>query len=121
LFEEVAREFENHMMKEEVILFPRIKSMEGNQEDSSFRLSVKVPIQVMENEHVSAGDVMEKIRTLTDNYTAPETACMTHRLCLDELRMFETDLHQHVHLENNILFPKAIALEDRIASRTLEK
>ena len=63
---------------------------------------------VMEMEHEKAGDLLFKIREITNFYTAPETACTTHRIMLDELKAFEEDLHQHVHLENNILFPMAM-------------
>jgi len=61
----------------------------------------------MEIEHEKAGDLLFEIRRITNHYKAPETACTTHRVCLDELKAFEEDLHQHVHLENNILFPMA--------------
>ena len=68
------------------------------------------PIQMMEHEHDHAGQLLFKIRELTNNYTPPEDACTTHRVCLEELKAFEEDLHQHVHLENNILFPMAIEM-----------
>jgi regulator of cell morphogenesis and NO signaling len=68
------------------------------------------PIDDLKAEHDAAGTIMQKIRMLTNNYEAPEQACTTHRLTLASLKAFEEDLHQHVHLENNILFPKAISL-----------
>lgn len=104
LFQEVSSELIDHMEKEEKILFPSIKAMfseVGKGQD----WNVEAPIQVMEMEHEKAGNLLFKIREITNFYTAPETACTTHRIMLDELKAFEEDLHQHVHLENNILFP----------------
>ncbi|MCA6456031.1 MAG: hemerythrin domain-containing protein, partial [Chitinophagaceae bacterium] len=66
------------------------------------------PIQMMKAEHDTSGQLMFRIRELTNDYTPPADACTTHRICLEELRSFETDLHQHVHVENNVLFPLAL-------------
>ncbi len=112
LFNEIKIAFEQHMMKEETILFPRIKALEalfkeGNQLGEN---SIEGPIQVMESEHEEAGKLMEMIKTLSNDYTPPANACTTFQLSLEELKIFERDLHQHVHLENNILFPKALTL-----------
>ena len=111
LFNEVAAELLPHMDKEEAILFPRIKAVcstaSGSQASQLTEGYIDAPIQVMELEHEKAGDIMYEIRSLTNGYTPPETACTTHRICLEELTAFEVDLHQHVHLENNILFPMA--------------
>ena len=68
---------------------------------------------MMEREHQEAGDEMRAIRELTAGYTPPPDACTTYRVCLSELARFEGDLHQHVHLENNVLFPRAVELEQR--------
>ena len=113
LFKRISNDLINHMMKEELILFPRIKAMVSkiNEGDAVIHVSVETPILVMEKEHEMAGDIMYEIRKLSNGYTPSESACMTHRLCLEELKMFEEDLHKHVHLENNILFPKSIAKE----------
>jgi regulator of cell morphogenesis and NO signaling len=73
--------------------------------------SVDNPIQMMEEDHESAGTAMSLIRELTSGYTLPDDACTTYRICFQELEEFERDLHEHVHLENNILFPRARALE----------
>jgi regulator of cell morphogenesis and NO signaling len=111
LFNAVSDELMPHMQKEEQILFPRIKIIFGTDENAI--ASQKVigfidgPISVMEIEHEKAGDLLFEIRKITHQYKAPETACTTHRVCLEELKAFEEDLHQHVHLENNILFPMA--------------
>lgn len=111
LFTEINEEMTAHMMKEETILFPRIKELEalsnihhGRKLSEGF---VSAPIQVMELEHEHAGDLLYRIRELTNSYTPPEDACTTFRVSLAELREFEEDLHRHVHLENNLLFPMA--------------
>jgi regulator of cell morphogenesis and NO signaling len=114
LFNLVKDELEPHMQKEELVLFPRIKEIAAlvlQQKDINHELAyINSPIHVMESEHDNAGQAMFEIRRLTNNYTAPEDACTTHRVCMDELKAFETDLHQHVHLENNILFPLAVSM-----------
>lgn len=107
-------ELATHMNKEELVLFPRIKEIEkAILEGKASAVSANYilgPIDAMESEHVSAGDLAEEIRVLTNNYTIPEGACTTFRITLAELKEFEEDLHQHVFLENNLLFPKAIAM-----------
>ena len=110
LFLELEEEMTQHMAKEEKILFPRIKLLELNAAQENTVGYISAPVEVMETEHDHAGTIMEKIRVLTGNYLAPEDACTTFRLALASLQAFESDLHHHVHLENNILFPKAIAL-----------
>ncbi len=111
IFKEINEEMTAHMYKEEMILFPRIKEVEalGNQQQNK-NLSdgyISAPVQVMEQEHEHAGDLLYKIRELTKTYTPPEEACTTFQVCLAELKEFEEDLHRHVHLENNLLFPLA--------------
>jgi regulator of cell morphogenesis and NO signaling len=105
LFRKVAAELDQHMLKEEKILFPmmeHVDRMTGSQ--------LMGPIHVMETEHEHAGDLLARIRDITRDYTPPEDACTTHRLVLEELRGFEEDLHEHVHLENHLLFPKAVSM-----------
>jgi regulator of cell morphogenesis and NO signaling len=111
LFTHLKSEMYLHMQKEEVVLFPRIKEIESfskhqqkRERDQSY---INSPVAVMENEHDEAGTIMEQIRILTSDYTAPEEACTTFKVVLGELKTFEEDLHQHVHLENNLLFPLA--------------
>ncbi len=116
LFAEVANELTMHMKKEELILFPYIKQMvkaekEGTPPTKSHFGTVKNPIQLMEDEHENAGNIFKEIARLSNNYTPPENACNTFRALYAKLEEFEQDLHQHIHLENNILFPKAIQLE----------
>lgn len=118
-FETVAAELRGHMMKEEQILFPYINALV-----QAKRLGQKVPrppfgsaqnpIRMMEAEHAAAGDGLYAIRERSGNYLPPNDACTTYRVSYKELQQFELDLHQHVHLENNILFPKAIALEQEL-------
>ena len=114
-FTAVKEEMEGHMKKEELILFPRIKELEklANSEGGQFQLNIgylQSPINVMEHEHDHAGTQLNEIRMLTNDYTPPQDACTTYRLSFAALQAFELDLHQHVHLENNILFPKALKL-----------
>jgi regulator of cell morphogenesis and NO signaling len=110
-FSELKDDMEMHMQKEEQILFPRIKELEAaalNNQRSP--LSIQIPILVMEDEHEHAGNLLKEIRTLSNNYNPPPDACTTYRLSFAALQAFEQDLHQHIHLENNILFPRAIKL-----------
>lgn len=106
LFLETAEDLMQHMQKEEMILFPRIQQVyhAAPQQQLPFNF-LSGPIAVMESEHTHAGENLYAIRKLLNNYTAPADACTTHRLVIDELKAFEEDLHQHVHLENNVLFP----------------
>ncbi|MBK7561987.1 MAG: iron-sulfur cluster repair di-iron protein [Chitinophagaceae bacterium] len=114
LFMAVKEEMELHMQKEEGVLFPRIKELEKQiLSGSKVQLNItylKSPISLMEQEHEHAGSAMAEIRQLTGNYKLPDDACTTYRLSFAALEAFELDLHQHVHLENNILFPKALRL-----------
>ena len=114
VFTAVKEEMEQHMKKEEAVLFPRIKELEnqleaGNQLQTNIAY-LKSPINMMEEEHDHAGAALAEIRQLTSNYHLPADACTTYRLSFAALEAFELDLHQHVHLENNILFPKALKL-----------
>jgi regulator of cell morphogenesis and NO signaling len=112
LFKEVQQEMDPHMQKEELVLFPRIIEMEkaekGEQLCAFHENYVSGPISMMEKEHEHAGGKMFEIRRLTNNYQIPPGVCTTFQVCLSELKEFEDDLHQHVHLENNILFPRAL-------------
>jgi regulator of cell morphogenesis and NO signaling len=119
LFLAVREELEGHMMKEERVLFPQIKQMVLNQKEKSQFFSppfgtIQNPIRMMELEHISAGDALSKIRELSNNYAHPEDACNTFKALYSELKEFEEDLHKHIHLENNILFPKSIELESEL-------
>lgn len=100
-----------HMMKEERILFPYIEALEGSNKRSACFASVENPIAVMVADHDQAGAILSTIRALTSDYRTPEGACATFQALYRALEEFERDLHRHVHLENNILFPRAIAAE----------
>ena len=120
LFLAVRDELEGHMMKEERILFPQIKQMVLNQKENSQFFpppfgTIQNPIRMMEFEHTSAGDALYQIRELSNNYSHPEDACNTFKALYSELKEFEEDLHKHIHLENNILFPKSIELEIQLS------
>jgi len=109
----LADELLNHLPKEENVLFPTIKSISENRgetEGATHLINLQMPVSVMEHEHEVAGKLIKSIRALSDNFTPPAYACLSFQLTYKLLKEFETDLMQHIHLENNILFPKALAL-----------
>ncbi len=109
-------ELDVHRMKEEQILFPMIRSMESTQAVEAVHCgTVQNPIRVMEDEHEAAGAALARMRALTNDFTSPEDGCNTYRAMVDGLAELEADLHQHIHKENNILFPRAIELEATLA------
>jgi regulator of cell morphogenesis and NO signaling len=110
-FAALAEELSNHMTKEEQILFPYILAAEQGSAPHSCFGSVQNPIRMMMFEHDNAGNVLRELRRISDDYTAPADACISYRTLYQALLDFEADLHQHIHLENNILFPRAIAME----------
>lgn len=121
-FQSVADELTGHMQKEELVLFPYIASLAAASRNGSPATrpmfgSIRRPIQMMEAEHASAGDSFSFIRNASQGFTPPQDACETYQVTFRELEEFERDLHQHIHLENNILFPRAIELEDEIFAR----
>lgn len=116
LFQESAGELSMHMKKEELILFPYVRKMlreksTGNWLQAPFG-TILNPIGMMREEHDTEGERFRKIDQLTNHYTPPADACNTYKVTLALLKEFEEDLHLHIHLENNILFPKAIQLEE---------
>ena len=119
LFTEAANELAGHMKKEELILFPFMKQLivanrEGTPAPQPPFGTVNNPINMMEAEHEHVGEIFKTIAKLTNNYTPPEDACNTFRALYASLDEFEQDLHQHIHLENNILHPKVIAIENKL-------
>ncbi len=119
LFKESAGELTTHMKKEELILFPFIKKLvNASQNNIPFSPppfgSVENPINMMHAEHDNEGKRFRLIAELTNNYTPPSDACNTYKVAFAMLQEFEEDLHKHIHLENNILFKKAIKLEKSI-------
>ena len=113
LFEIIYKEMDLHMKKEETILFPRIEEIEksGGQADLFPAGYISGPIAMMEHEHDSAGNALRAMRQGSNGYSAPTNSCISYQTLYNALAAFETDLHQHIHLENNILFPRAVAME----------
>ena len=110
----------SHMEKEERILFPMIRQLETATSIPAFHCgSITDPIRQMEIEHEHAGDALKIMNEATDGYQPPEWACNTYRAMLDGLETLEKDMHQHVHKENNVLFPKAVKLEAELAELPL--
>ncbi|HLP71975.1 MAG TPA: iron-sulfur cluster repair di-iron protein [Bacteroidales bacterium] len=107
LFSQVNNELAPHLTKEENILFPAVKEFHKSGSEKSASV-IKNEMENISAEHESAGAAMDKINFLTDGYSVPEDACNSYRLALTMLEKFEDDLHTHVHLENNILFPKTL-------------
>ena len=119
LFKTLSSELTVHLQKEEKVLFPYInrlleaKALHTMPNTPAFK-TIQHPLQVLEHEHDEAGAIMLEIRQLCHHYTPPADACTTYKVALSTLHEFETDLHLHVHLENNILFPKAQDLENEL-------
>ncbi|MCU0525811.1 MAG: iron-sulfur cluster repair di-iron protein [Elainella sp. Prado103] len=112
IFLALSQELATHLMKEEQVLFPMIRQLESSSTLPVFYCgNLSNPIGRMEFEHDEAGADLVQLRQLTDDYTPPDWACNTYRALLDAMQAFELDMHQHVHKENNVLFPRAIALE----------
>jgi regulator of cell morphogenesis and NO signaling len=117
-FQEVAQELTPHMMKEEMMLFPYIVRMEEAVIQREPILpppfgTVQNPVVMMMREHDAAGDALRVMRQASAGYTPPGDACISYQTLYKALAAFETDLHQHIHLENNILFPRAIEMEQK--------
>lgn len=121
LFDKIKNDLEEHLEKEEKIVFPYIRALAQNHAAPTQYpfSSVSMPVRNMMIEHEMAGDDMEQIRLLTQDFTPPADACTTYRIAYQELEAFEQDLHKHVHLENNILFPKAVELEKQCLPSSL--
>ncbi len=112
LFAALRAELELHMQKEEQALFPMIKQLDSGIAGAAGDCgTIGNPIRMMEDEHDHAGDALGTLRMLTGGFAPPVDACNSYRVMLDSLAKLEADLHQHIHKENNILFPKALAAE----------
>ncbi|MCH7611737.1 MAG: iron-sulfur cluster repair di-iron protein [Candidatus Marinimicrobia bacterium] len=112
LYNELLADLQQHMMKEEQILFPAVKRMLN--ESGNIGSFVNGPISVMRMEHDNVGEILKKMNALSGGYKPPADGCNTYRAAYANLRDMENDIHLHIHLENNILFPKAIALEEQL-------
>jgi regulator of cell morphogenesis and NO signaling len=117
LFQELANDLMPHMLKEENILFPYIARLEEARRNNlpapqpPFG-SVRNPVRMMMMEHDTAGDLLRKIRETSTDFSTPPDACISYQTLYQALEGFEQDVHQHIHLENNILFPRAVEIED---------
>jgi len=111
--DELIAELVVHMKKEEKILFPYIKQLDGIPGGDKVAVfsSVMQPISIMEHDHDIVGELLKDIKKASHDYMAPDNACNSYRFLYHKLKEFEDDLHMHIHLENNILFPKAVQLE----------
>lgn len=110
---ELAADLRSHMRKEERVLFPAIRVLATG--PARFNFPIGSPISIMEHEHEHAGALLAELRAITDGYVAPVRACDTCRALYRGLSELETAMHLHVHLENNILFPRALALSPAVA------
>ncbi len=116
-FRALDTELSSHLMKEEQVLFPHIIAIEAHARQGASRPpapfgSARNPIRQMEHEHESAGQTLASLREVTHDYALPTDACPTFSAMYEELQRMEADLHEHIHLENNVLFPRAIGLDE---------
>ena len=121
LFQQLCDDLTPHMFKEEQILFPYIVEMEKARTQKSPAPfapfgTVGNPIRMMMMEHETVGDILRELRQTSSNYTAPPDGCISYQTLYQALEAFEKDLHQHIHLENNILFPRAIEMDGESTS-----
>jgi regulator of cell morphogenesis and NO signaling len=119
-FYQLKEDLVPHMLKEEQVLFPYITRMEeavseGRAVSPSFFGAVRNPVRMMMTEHDTAGDLLKLLRGITRGYTTPPDGCVSFQTLYQALAAFEADLHQHIHLENNILFPRAVEMEETSA------
>lgn len=119
LFETLVGELMQHLMKEERVLFPYIEGLSEGALPRACFASVESPIAVMTAEHESAGEILSGMRALASGYRPPPDACASFQALYRALEEFERDLHWHVHLENNILFPRAIAREQQARANAI--
>lgn len=122
LFSASSQDLAAHMKKEELVLFPHVRklmkaTLNGKAADAPHYGSVQNPIAIMMKEHEAEGDRFEKISALTDAYTPPADACNTYLVTFAMLAEFEKDLHLHIHLENNVLFPAAAEMESTLKAQ----
>jgi regulator of cell morphogenesis and NO signaling len=121
VFQKLCAELAPHMFKEERVLFPYIVAMEeaASSKSAPHRPpfgTVRNPVRMMMYEHDTAGDLLREMRDLSGDYAPPPDVCISYQTLYQALEAFEQDLHQHIHLENNILFPRALELENGLAA-----
>lgn len=110
-FETLRDELIPHLQKEEVVLFPYVRALDGSGHARAPFPTVAMPVRMMDMEHDNAGRLLETLRAQTKDYSLPDDACPTWRAFWDSLQALERDLHAHIHLESNVLFPRSIAAE----------
>ena len=115
-FAEIRAEFDPHLAKEEQVLFPAIQQLARDPQKSSPGGSLESPISVMMLEHDAAGELLSRLRSLTDGYTTPADGCASYHALYDGLAQFESDTHSHIHKENNRLFPMVVEMEQDLVS-----
>lgn len=106
-FHALKTELEQHLISEETVMFPLVCEYEKNEDPLALRRAQEA-INELESEHTGAGDLLKEMRELTENYTLPADACRTYTLAFQKLEALESDLFEHIHLENNILFPRVL-------------
>ena len=116
----LSADLRSHMQKEELVLFPYIKDLVNVKKSTKSNTqprfgTIKNPVAAMEHEHDEAGNIMKELAQITNQFTPIEYACNTYKALFLKLEEFQNDLFQHIHLENNILFPKAIKLEEELS------
>jgi regulator of cell morphogenesis and NO signaling len=116
-FETMKAELLEHMAKEDAVLFPAVVALEQDRGDRGPWQWIGQPIDVMEAEHDAAGAALARMRALTSEYTPPPDACPTFRGLYYGLAQLESDMHRHVHLENHVLFPRALAVAGQVTTR----
>lgn len=121
LFEQLVQELDTHFMREEKVVFPFIKALiqakrTGIFEALNSQPSLTDPIRIMEADHEAAGDILAEMQKLSKNYMPPADACSSYQFLYKKLKDLDEDLHQHIHLENNVLFPKALKLDRELKS-----
>jgi regulator of cell morphogenesis and NO signaling len=119
LYVQLVKELNTHFMKEEKVVFPFIKAIvqaqnSGGADALQDQLSLTEPIRIMESDHEAAGDILQQMSELTNGYIAPEGACNSYQFLFKKLKELDEDLHQHIHLENNLLFPKSLEAEKKL-------
>ena len=116
-FSQVHADLEPHLLKEERVLFPMIRELATSSGIPAFHCgSLRNPISVMLSEHDAVGDLLAKLRRLTDGYTTPADGCATYAACFKAMAEIEADTHLHIHKENNVLFPLVVRLEAELAA-----
>jgi len=112
LFNTIKTELESHLIKEETIQYPAIREYEKTKAEPDLDKAINI-IRELEEEHTGAGDILKELRKVTDDYAVPDDGCPTFKLTYDKLQEMESDLFQHIHLENNILFPRLFGLKNQ--------